>query len=48
MTGEYIDSISPAERGIYRTHFMKEVEKEKTDTNKEALADIGLTEDDFR
>jgi hypothetical protein len=43
FTPEYVESISPSERGIFKSYYMREMKAKEADANKSALNDVGLT-----
>ena len=47
FTAEYVEDISPCERGIFRTYYMREQNANKVRENKQAMLDIGITPGDL-
>ena len=48
FTAEYIENISPAERGIYMSYYKQDQQSKQGAKNADALNELGLTMGDLR
>ena len=47
FTAEYVDQLNPAERGIYKSYYLRDLNAKLLQKNKAAMADVGLTPEDI-
>lgn len=47
FSAEYIETISPAERGIYKSYYAMENDSKNTDENAKAAEAVGLNLEDL-
>ena len=47
FSGEYVNTLSPAERGIFKSYYAYEKEQGRNEDNTDALNAVGLTEEDM-
>lgn len=47
FTAEYVESISPAERELFKSYYKMEEESNNTESNENAMNAVGLNSGDF-
>lgn len=47
FTGEYVNEMTPLERGLYKSYYELEKKANQNEKNKNALSDVGLNIEDL-
>jgi hypothetical protein len=47
VSAEYVEDMSPSERGIFKTYLVRDKKAKEIRENMDAMEAVGLTESDF-